>query len=84
MRDLAPPDFVIDHLDLRAFTTIDKKQIPIHRHYLAGWMTIECRNSRIVSENCNGEHESEFTISQFTGFRISDFGLQISDFRIVE
>jgi hypothetical protein len=57
MRDLTPPDLIIDQLDLGAFTTIHQVIAPVKGHYLAGRMPVKSRNGRIISKYRNGEHE---------------------------
>jgi hypothetical protein len=55
--DLAAPDLVFDHLYLGAFAAINQEEIAIYRHDLARRMPVECRYCRIVSQDCNSEHE---------------------------
>ena len=56
MRDFTAPDLVFDHLNLGALSTINQKKIGIHRNYLAGRVTVESRNCRIITENGYCEH----------------------------
>ena len=49
--DLATPDLVFDHLYLGAFATINQVIISIQCYYLAGGMTIECRDCWVIAED---------------------------------
>ena len=44
VRDFAPPDFVVDKLDLCAFATVNEIVCTIMCHHLAGGVTVECRH----------------------------------------
>jgi hypothetical protein len=57
MRDLTPADLVIDELNLSTLAAIHEVVIAVDRYHLAGRVTVECRNCRIITEDCNSEHE---------------------------
>ena len=50
------PDFIIDHLNLRAFAAVYKEIMPVHCHYLAGRMPVKSGYSRVISKNSDCEH----------------------------
>lgn len=52
----AAPDLIIDHLYLRAFAAIYEEVFSTHGDYLAGGMSVKCRNSRIISKDSYREH----------------------------
>lgn len=56
MGDAAAADFVVDHLYLGTFPAINEEMIPVQGNHLAGRMTVEGRNSRIISKDRNCEH----------------------------
>lgn len=58
MRNLTPADFVIDHLNLRAFATINQIIVTVNSNYLTGRMPVKCRNSRVIAQNGNCKHET--------------------------
>lgn len=61
MRDLSPPDLVLDHLDLGAFAAIDQVIIPVVRNHLAGRMTVESRYGGVVSQYGYRKHVGKNT-----------------------
>jgi hypothetical protein len=63
VRDLASPDPVVHHLNLCPLSAVNQKKLSIHRYYLAGRVTVKCRDGRVTSKDSYGEHE-----------RIYDFG----------
>ena len=61
MRDLAPPDLVLDHLDLGALTAIHQVIISVVRNHLAGGMTVESRYGGVVSQYGYRKHVGKNT-----------------------
>ena len=56
MVDSSPPDLVPGQLYLRALTTVDKEELVFERHQLGGWVTVKCRQGRIVSKYSYAKH----------------------------
>jgi hypothetical protein len=51
VRDFTSPDPVSYHLNLSSLAAINKEQVAIHRYHLAGWVTVKCRNGRVISKD---------------------------------
>ncbi len=56
MRYFTAPDFIIDHLNLRAFAAVYKEIMSVHCHYLAGRVPVKSGYSRVISENGDCKH----------------------------
>jgi len=62
MRYTAAPDFVVNHLDLGAFPTIDQEIEIIQRNDLAGGMPVEGRYGGVISKDGNCEHKLKYEL----------------------
>ena len=54
--DPASPDLVLHHLNLCSLSAVNQKKLSIHCHYLAGWVTVKCRDGRVISKDSYSEH----------------------------
>ena len=62
MRNAAATDFIIDHLYLGAFTTINQEIETTQGYDLAGGMTIKCRYGGVISKDGDSEHKLKYEV----------------------